>query len=244
MTQSNAVAGLGHNNPQEPTPFDLSRDEIDGLYDEAKNWLDKAGVKSDADADGVSKLLDLLRKAEKLADENRKEEKRPHDDAAKAVQSKWKPILDRAALAIDVCKKALTPFLAEKERKQALAAEAARREAEDAEIAAQKAFEQSGVGDLEAREAAEKFAETARAADKAAGKVEKQKAHAKGGSRAIGLRTSYRAEITNETAFARFVWQSHRAKLTEFLAGLAQRLVNAKQREIPGVTVHEEKEAA
>jgi len=64
----------------------------------------------------------------KLADENRKEEKRPHDDAAKVVQSKWKPILDRAALAIDVCKKALTPYLAEKERKQALVAEAARRE--------------------------------------------------------------------------------------------------------------------
>jgi len=235
-------AGLGHNNP--PSPFDEAEAEIGGLYDEAKHWLDGSGVATDADADGVGKLLDMLRKAEKRADDLRKEEKRPHDDAARAVQTKWKPILDRVTLAIDACKKALAPYLAKKEAAQRIEAEARRREAEEAETAAREAFATTRPDDLEGREQAERQAELAKDLTKQAARVAKAKPQAKGGVRAIGLRTYYRAEVSDPNAFAKYVWANHRDDLNAFLAELAQRLVDGKQRDIPGVTVHEDKRAA
>lgn len=235
---------IGHNNPPAPTPFDASSEIVDGLFLEAKNWLDGSGVKTDDDAAAIAKLLEMLRQAEKDADAHRKAEKQPHDDASKAVQAKWKPLLDRCALAASACKTALTPFLKEKERKQRQEAEEARLAAETAERAAQEAFARSSVADLDMREQAEQAMAAATAAHKEAARADRQKAHARGGARAIGLRTSYRAEVTDEGAFARFVWQNHRQDLSDFLAGIAQRLVNAKQRDIPGVTIHEEKEAA
>lgn len=238
-----ALPPRNHNNPPS-SPFEERAAAITDLYDEARNWLDEKGVQSQADADGVSKLLDMLRREAKAADEARKEEKRPHDEAAKAVQAKWKPVLDKAELAQRVCKDALTPFLRRQDEERRKAEEEARRQAEAAEIAAQQAFERSGVSDLEAREEAEKLAAAAKAAEAEARKAGKQKAHAKGGSRAVGLRTSYRAEITDLRAFAGFVWSNHQQELTEFLGGIASRLVRNGFRDIPGVTVHEVKEAA
>ncbi len=239
---SAASPTIGHNNP--PTPFDEAAAEINGLYDEAKNWLDGKGVQSEADADGVAKLLDMLRKAEKRADGLRKEEKQPHDDAAKAVQEKWKPIIARVSLAADACKGALTPYLAKKEAVQRAEAEARRQEAEAAERAAREAFKETRVDDLEGREQAERLNELADDLGKQAARAGKAKPHAKGGTRAIGLRTYRRAEVTDATAFAKYVWQHHRADLTAFLTGLAQRLVDGKQDGLPGVTVHEDKRAA
>jgi hypothetical protein len=242
MTEQQTAAPIGHNNP--PTPFDESAEEIGSLYEEAKHWLDGVGVQSDADAEGIAKLLDLLRKAEKRADALRKEEKRPHDDAAKAVQDKWKPVLDRASLAADVCKKALTPYLAKKDAEQRAEAEARRREAEEAERAARAAFAATPVTDLAGREQAEMAHELAKDLGKQAARAAKVTATAKGGARAVSLRTRHRAEVTDPGAFAKYVWQHHRAALVEFLATLAQRLVDGKTRDIPGVTIHEEKSAA
>src|SRR5690606_21984819 len=102
----------------------------------------------------------------------------------------------------------------------------------------------SGVGDLEAREEAERLAEAAESAAREASRAAKSKAQAKGGARAVSLRTSYRASITDMQAFARYVWLNHRDEHETFLAALAQRLVNSKQREIPGVEIHEERTAA
>ena len=237
-----AQVGVGHNNP--PTPFDEAKAQIDGLYDEAKNWLDGAGVQSEADAEGVSKLLDLLRKAEKGADTLRKGEKQPHDDAAKAVQEKWKPILSRVALAVDACKGALTPFLARKEAAQRAEAEARRQEADAAERADQEAFASTRVDDLEGREHAEQLLDLAKDISGQAARAEKAKPNAKGGARAIGLRTYRRAEVTDANVFAKYVWQYHRDELTEFLDALAQRLVTATAATLPGVTIHEDKRAA
>lgn len=237
-----AAPAIGHNNP--PTPFDESAAEVDALYDEAKNWLDGAGVQTDADAEGIAKLLDMLRKAEKRADALRREEKQPHDDAAKAVQARWKPVLDRAALAADVCKKALTPYLAKKDAEQRAEAERRRQDAEEAERAAQAAFAATPSTDLAGREQAELASELAQNLGKQASKAAKATAQAKGGARAVGLRTYFRAEVIDANAFAKFVWQHHRDALIEFLAGLAQKLVDGKQRDIPGVTIHEDKRAA
>lgn len=236
MSEAYVLPHSGHN----LDPFEQSRQEIEDLYEEAGAWLD-GEVKTQAEADGVSKLLEMLRKAAKQADARRKEEKKPHDDAAKAVQSKWKPVLDRAERAQDVSKQALTAFLRAKDEEQRRAAEYARREAEAAEAAAQAAFEHSGVGDLEEREEAEKLAAAAKSAEAEARKADKERAHAKGGSRATGLRTYYTAEIADANEFARWVWLNHRAEMEAFLLEMAQRLVRSGQRGMPGVNVIEDR---
>lgn len=238
-----ATAMIGHNNPPEPTPFEASKEEIDGLFMEAKNWLDGAGVQSETDADGVSKLLDMLRQAEKRADAARKEEKRPFDEGAKAVQEKFKPILDRAALAVSVCKKALTPWLEKIEAEKRAIAEAARREAEEKARAAQEAIRAAREADLEQQEKAEAMLREAQKAETAANRAAKDKAHAKGGSRATTLRTYRTAEITDAVAFARWCWLNHKEELLAFLLTIAQRRVDGNYGVMPGVTVHERKEA-
>lgn len=241
MSVQAAVAEAGHNNP--PTPFDEIREEIDGLYLEAKNWLDGGGVSSETEATGVSKLLDMLRQAEKKADKLRVEEKKPHDDAAKAVQARFKPLLDNASRAIDVCKGALTPWLRKQEQERLERARIAKEEADAAELAAQKAFAASSVADLEMREQAELLAETAAAALKTANRLEKERPQAKGGARAVSLRSTYRAEITDQQAFARWAWVNCRQDLDEFFEGLAKRFAKAGVATPPGLTIHEDKEA-
>ena len=107
-----ALATIGHNS--EPTPFRQSREEIEALFVEAGHWLDGSGVQSEADATAVSKLLDLLRQAEKRADERRKEEAEPHDKAKAEIQARYgaligntKTVKGKAILAMECCKKAL-----------------------------------------------------------------------------------------------------------------------------------------
>ena len=82
---SAVLAAIGHNNPPEPTPFDLSKAEIESLYMEAKNWLDGEGVTTEAQAEAVSKLIDLLRKAEKAAE--KVEEAKVEEPAAEASEA-------------------------------------------------------------------------------------------------------------------------------------------------------------
>lgn len=234
-----------HNQPPEPTPFDLSKTEIDDLAEEARNWLDGAGVNSEADADGVSKLIDKLRKAISTADERRKTEKKPHDDAISEIQGRYnaligetKAVTGTAILAIDVAKKALAPWLAKVEAAQRAAAEAARIAAEEAQAAAIEAMRASRASaDLAAREAAEALAQQAKAADRIATKAENVKAHAKGGTRAIGLRTVWTHKVTDSKALAAYVWTNHRADLDVFLDAFAKRLVDGGNHSIPGVTV-------
>lgn len=237
---------IGHNNPPPDTcaTADDFRASIDELLEEARNWLDDKGVQSQADADGVSKLLEELRRTSKDADKARAAEKKPHDDAAKAVQAKWKPIIDKADLAAKVCKQALTPFLTKLADEKRAREEEARRQAEAAEIAAQQAFAQTGPSDLEAREEAERLAKAAKDAEAEFKRTAKEKTHAKGGSRAIGLRTSYVAEIENANDFAKWAWVNCRADMDAFLADLAQRLVRNGQRGMPGVNVVPKQEAA
>jgi hypothetical protein len=236
------IATLGHNQPP-VTPFDECQAKIGDLYGEAKNWLDGDEIENQQQADALSKLLDEIRKAAKEADEHRKVEKKPHDDAAKAVQAKWKPLIDDCDRAADAAKKALTPFLQKQEAEKRRKAEEARREAEEKERAAREAI-QASRGDLEAREAAERQLEEAKAAEASARKAEKDRGTAKGGARAVSLRTSYRAEVIDHTAFARWVWLNDPEAINGFLDEYAARMVRqGKRAGMPGVTVHEDQGA-
>lgn len=237
-------ATSGHNRPSE-TPFDQVVTRIENLHLEAQNWLDGEGVADQAQADMVSKLLDDARKAKKEADELRKAESKPFDDGKAEVQARYKPLLGKADLIADLCKKVLAPFLDAQERAKREAEAKARAAAEAKAEAARKAHEAAKDStDIAEREKAEAAIAEAKEAERAAARAGKDKGHAKGGSRVVGLRIYYAAEVTDMQTFARYVWEHHQAELREFLDGLAKRLAHEQPMQtLPGVTVHEQKRA-
>lgn len=236
-----AIATIGHNNP--PTPFEQMEAEILVLFDQAKGFLDGEPIADQKQADAVGLLDGMIMKARKAADELRVEEKRPHDEAAKAVQEKFKPLLTRCDLARDACKQALTPYLRKLEEEKRALAEEARRIADEERRKAKEALQASHRYDLEAREAAEAQLKQAEAAEKAASRAEKDKAHVAGAGRAKGLRTTYRAEVTDYTAFARHLWVNNKEEYQQFMDDMAAKLVSRGVRgeTVPGLKVHEEK---
>jgi hypothetical protein len=224
-------------------PFEIHEEKIMGLFDEARNFLDGDPIETQEMADAVGKILDLTRKAKKAADEQRAAEKKPHMDAAKAVDDLWKPIIGRADLATDAAKKALAPFLEAQEKAKREKAERLRKEAEEKAHAAQEALRAS-QGDLTARADAEDMLTAAKAAEKAAGKAEKSGARAAGGGRAVTLRTVYESEVTDYHALALHIWRTDADALKPFLAEYAAKKTRQSPdaaRALPGVTVHENK---
>jgi hypothetical protein len=247
---SAALATIGHNHPPELTPFDQSKAEIEGLYLEAKNWIDGSGVTTETEAEQVSKLIDMTRKAMKTADERRVAENVQFDAGKAEVQARYAPLIadtkstkGKAVLAIEAAKQALAPYLQRKQDEIDAAAAEARRIADEKAAAAVEAIRASRQGDpdLDAREAAEALLTEAKRAETAAKRVEGTKAHATGGTRAIGLRAVTVATLDDANAFAKWVWTNRNKDLVDFLSGLAKREVAAGHRSLPGVTVTEEK---
>lgn len=235
-----AIVLMGHNNPPDESAFAGFHAHIGDLFDEAKNHLDGAGVQSEAEAEAVAKLMDAIRTAAKDADKARAAEKKPHDDAGKAVQSKWKPLLDRAELAVDTCKKALTPWLAKKANEQRELAEQARQDAAAKAKAAADAMRTTTLDDLAGREAAEALVADAKRADADAGRAEKARPQAAGGARAATLRTTYRPELVTPSDALKYYVSRRPDELKAFLVSLAEQDVRAGQRTIPGFNVVEE----
>lgn len=233
---------IGHNRPPK-TPFEEAVERIDLLHTEATNWLDGDAIENQGQADAVSKLLDDARKAKKAADDARKAEAKPFDDGKAEVQARYKPLLSRADTIADACKKVLAPFLAKIEAEARAAERLAREKADRKAAEARAAYQAAAATDLAAREEAERRIEEAKAAEAAAKRMEKDKAKATGGARAVTLRTVYHGRISDPAAVARHYWHADRAALEEFLTGLVNRDVRAGRRDIPGVDIFKEEVA-
>ena len=223
-----------------PEPAVLFKEEVDDLLLEARNYLDGEPIATEGQAEAVSSLLNRLRRVTKDADEARKLEKKPHDDAAKEVQAKWKPILDKAELAASTAKDALAPWLQKVEERQRAEAEAARVEADRLAQVAREAH-QTAAGDLEARETAERLLDAADAAQKHAAKADKAKAHAKGGERAVGLVDRFTPVLTDSVAALKHYRERQPEALKEWLLEQARIDVRAGKRSIPGFTIEHER---
>lgn len=226
---------MGGNNPP---AFEAHKVNIEDIRAEAIDWLDGKAVESATEAEGLNTLLDMARKAQKAADDARAAEKKPHLDAGKAVDAQWKPLIDAAQRIVDGCKKALTPWnIAEAERK----AEIARKAAADAEAQRQAEVEAtraaSATGALTDAEQADQQAEAAKQADRIA------KATQKAATSGLGLRTTYRPELTDPKAAVAHYWATHREDFIALVNDLAAKDVRAGKREIPGFTVHAEQKA-
>ncbi|MBL4691725.1 MAG: hypothetical protein JKY92_00120 [Magnetovibrio sp.] len=146
------VPGLNHNAP--PSEFETLLDEIES----AAGLVEGLQIDNQKSADQAQNVRDRLNALSKQADSLRVAEKRPHDDAGKAVQAKWKPLVDQAKGAADSIRGLLTAYI----RKVKAEEDARQREAEakriaDIEAAAKKAEKQ---GEDPAKAAAKAAAET------------------------------------------------------------------------------------
>lgn len=213
-----------------PPPHDMWSMHIEGLFDLA-NGIGEAT--NDEQEQALDDLLDEFRKARKGADTERAAEKKPHDDAGKAVQAKWKPLLDRCDIAAEAIKKALTPYRAAKQRAKDEAARKAREEAEAAHKAAQAAFQSDDLAD---RLEAERLASQAKAMQVQANKIDRQ---------STGLRTYWEAEITDRKAALLHYIKSSPEAFEVLIQDLAAKDARneATRRDIPGVKFHERKVA-
>jgi hypothetical protein len=218
----------GHN---QPPAIDTWAMHIEGLFDLANGIGEATNDEQEAALDD---LLDEFRKARKGADTERAAEKKPHDDAGKAVQAKWKPLLDRCDIAADAIKKALTPYRTAKQRAIDDAARKAREDAASAHKAAQEAFAST---DLDDRLEAEAMASKAKALEVQANKLDRKP---------TGLRTVWDAEITDRKAALLHYIKTQPEAFEALIADLAARdsRHEATRREIPGVVFHERKRAA
>lgn len=102
-------------------PFAALVAEIESERENVLAWLkDPQAIRDQETKDKAANWIDRVAKLEKRGDAMRVEEKRPHDEAAREVQQKFKPVLAKAAETVDALKRALAPYLkAERERAKA-----------------------------------------------------------------------------------------------------------------------------
>ena len=237
----NAPATIGHNAP--PDPFTLITESIEDLLLEANNFLDGKEIENEEQEAAVASILTRLRREANAADDQRKAEKKPHDDAGKAVQAKWQPLLQKADLAVAAAKNALTSFLRKKDEAQRAAAQAAIEEARRlAEVAAQTASvaNPQSLSDQTALKARQ---ENAAAALKAAEKLAKARPQAKGGERAVGLRSVWTAALIDPAAALKHYREHRPGELKLWLQEQGDADVRAGRRDIPGFIIAEDKVA-
>lgn len=218
--------GIGGNNPP---PLEAMSLHIEDLFSLVSGST-AAPVTTDDQEAALDALLDDVRKARKDADAQRAAEKKPHDDAAKAVQAAWKPLLDRLDMGAQAIKDALTPYREARQRAKDEAARIAREEAEAKQREAQAALKASD--DLEARFAAEEQLRQATKLAATANKIDRS---------ATGLRTYQIADVTDAKALLQHVMRTDPEALKSWLADYARKALPAQ---LPGVTIRTERKAA
>lgn len=217
----------GHNNPP---PFEAHSLHIEDLFSLISDSTAGGKVETDEQEAALDSLLDEVRKAKKAADAERVAEKKPHDDASKAVQAKWKPLLDRCESAAEEIKRLLTPYRTAKQKAKDEAIAKARAKAEAREREAAEALKSSD--DLETRFEAEEALKQAKKQTAAANRADRE---------ATGLRTRQIAIVDDYKALLQDIMKNDPAPLREWLDAYAQRALPSK---LPGCRIEVERKAA
>lgn len=132
-------AGIGHNLPTDPV--ERFKVLLDQEAEKLTPFLESPIVDEDT-ATQCGLWSQKIAALGKDVEAERKARKKPHDDAVKEIQAMFTPLSDRADRMVSALKRHMEAYLQEKARK-ARAEEAARREAEQARLAA--AAEKVGV---------------------------------------------------------------------------------------------------
>jgi len=111
------VRGLGDNKPPEDEDFGSLKEDIDRVVELARDAI-KSGIKDKATADQAANIRDRLNELKKQADDKRKEENKPHYEAGKKVQAKWKPLIDAATDGAASLRAPIGKVLAELQRQE------------------------------------------------------------------------------------------------------------------------------
>ncbi len=231
-----ASTNIGHNNPPPEAAFDIHVSELFTLLSDTLTLGDDGKplpVTTAEQEASIDSLMDDFRKASKDADTARATEKKPHDEAGKAVQAKWKPIIDKANKGVSACKAALEPYRVEQQRIKNEAIAKAREEAAAKERAAQEAMRQSD--NLEAQLMAEADFAAAKKLTAAANRAERGP---------TGLRTHWEAQIADKTAALKHYLATQPDEFVALIQTLADRVARANRPVVPGVIYHEQKRAA
>jgi hypothetical protein len=229
------------------TPFDLIVESIEDLIGEARNYADGSPVETQGQADDVSRIIDGLNLNAKALDAERVVEKAPLDKQIAAIQDRYNIwIADRknktpgkVFKAVDALKASLQPYLAKLDAEKREAERVAREAVDKAARDAAEAMRAAAANDLQAREEAEALIADAEAAQKLAKAAAGDKAHATGGSRAMGLRSVWKATLTDSHAAAAHYWRTNPDAFTSLLQKLADDDVRAGKRSVPGFDVVE-----
>lgn len=248
----NPRAVIGANNPPEPTAFEAVRVHMDDLLVETRNWADGAQVESQDQADEIARLIEQLRLAEKTADDTRKEEVKPLDDARKAIQDRYNvyiaPLTNKQPgklpLAAKALKAALSPWLQKLEDEKRAEADRLRKEAEAKAAAAAEAARAAAASDFGATEEAEELIAQATQAEAAANRAANDKAHARGDGKAVGLRSYFTPMLADPKAALGHYVRTQPEAVKAFLIGLAKADVAAGKRQVPGFDIVEERRVA
>lgn len=248
-TQMTGAPSMGHNNPPEETPFEAVSAKILDLYDKAGKLCDGEPIGSEKQATEVSTLISDLRIAAKEAETLRKKEAKPHDDAKKAIQARYNPLIQKdkgkTELAIEMLKGAMVPWLEKKQRAKEEAEQRAREEAEAERLKAEQAMAAAQASSsLKEREEAERLADNAELAEHAAKMVGKQSTTVKNGNaRGTYLKSIYTPTITDRAAVCAHYWNTNQDALMSKIMELVRSDFSAGNRNIPGVQCNETKTA-
>lgn len=223
-------------------PWEIAFEDIQSLYDEAKNFAsDGFVIENQEQADQIDKLDKALLTKSQEADELRVAEKAPYDQLIDEIQSRYNPFIQPKKGKVDVArstlKALLTSWRVEQQRIKDAEARRIREEAEAAERAAQQAFQQTSVADLAEREEAERLAE------RAATLAKQAKSADKAATTGTGLRTKWVATMTDQRAAVAAMWKHNPQAFLNLAQELADQATRAGARKLDGFEITEQKVA-
>lgn len=243
---------MGHNTPP-PYRVDIleaHEKKAAEFLDAAGEWLEVKEITSEEQASELNDFIAGVKKVGKAVDEDRKTDKKPHDDAGKSVQAAYSPVLEKMRRAIQRVTPMQTAWLEKLEAQRKAEAEKKRQEAEAAQKAADEAAAKAASrNDISGEVEAEEAAKRAKDLQKEAARASKQRANVKsatGGGRTASLRTTWTAEVTNmRLAFMQF---ADAPELRDALVKLAQERARSadfdpETQTIPGFELHRHRTA-
>lgn len=240
LAADNDRFSIGANGPPEPipvNPFDGLKVHLEDTLIEARNFADGEPVTTEAMDKAVKQLIDDLNEGAAAAEALRVEEKAPLDKRIADIQDRFNvyiaPLKNKTPgkipLAIEALKACRKPYLDKLQADIDAAAKKAREEADAAIALAAAAAREADVGDFSAREAVEELVVTARAAERVATATSKAKVS--------GLRTVWRAELTDRKAALLHYLTAQPDEIVSLLCRLADRDVREGKRSLPGFDV-------
>lgn len=238
--------GIGHNAPD---MFDETKSRAEDLIAVARKWINERGeIANQEHADKANDFITQLTKAEKAAEDARKNTNEPYRAAIKANDTRFKAVTEPLTVAKAKLREMLKPWLDKLDAERRERERKAREEAEAAQKAADEAAEKAmaGEGDfidnsLAAAEAQKKAEEAQKAAERAS----REKTQVKGdfSERARGFRTVWKAEVVDPDRFA--VWLLMQDDLRDdIMAELTRRgnaIARGGRRKVPGLRIFNEK---